>query len=483
MNLIELLRELISLDASELYLVVGAVPAIQKDRKLGMPSAASGRRLEAKTAENFARSLMSDEMWQVFLRQKEVNLIYTYPGVGRFRVNVFRQRGSVGLVFRRVKTAVPSLAALGLPKFLGTLALSERGIILITGPANSGKDTTLASMINHRNVQRAGHIVTIENPIKYLLQHQRSIVTQREIGVDTNNVEEALENVLLQRPAVISVGELESEKVAQFLFRAAEAGHLVFATLHARNAAAAVERVLSFFPAAMRESVLNLLADTLRAIVVQRLVTRVSGGKAPALEILLNNPVVAARLRAGTDFDFEPIIQDEVSSGMLSMNQSLARLVKRGVITQEEALDNTESLTRFQETLQVVEIEAAAQGEVEQEEFEFGEEIIALQQAEAAALASEGQEDGFLPEYSSRRVPPLTPDTEPSPTGEATPAPEAAITPEAQPPEKRQKFPVPSHATPAKFNRGILTEEDLLGGGATPTTDEKPKKRKSEKAK
>lgn len=343
MELLDLLRETVELDASDLYVAAGAVPSVNKDGRLRRLKAAGEQRADAAFAEACARRIMSEAQWRAFLETKEANLAFMEPAVGRFRVNIFYQRGSIAMVFRRVRMEIPTLRQLGLPPVLRDISLQDRGIVLVTGATGSGKSTTMAAMINYRNQLRRGHIVTIEDPIEFLYRHGRSIVTQRELGIDTFSFHEAMKNSLRQAPQVIVLGELRDAETVQFALHAAETGHLVFATLHSTNTTITIERILNFFPAEMSGQLLHLLAMNLQAIITQRLVPRADGGRAAACEILINTPTISALVKKGHFGEIREALSGDSPDGMTSMDKSLYKMVMRGIIPQEEALGAAES--------------------------------------------------------------------------------------------------------------------------------------------
>lgn len=348
MELKALLSEMVAVDGSDLYIAVGAMPSLNKDGRLMALESAKRKKVDPEMAERFARSVMSDHQWRDFDTSKEANLAFMDPAVGRFRINVFLQRGSIAMVCRRVKMEIPTLRSLGLPKVLREIALQDRGIILVTGSTGSGKSTSMASMIDYRNHVRSGHIVTIEDPIEFLYRHRRSIVTQREVGIDTFSFHEALKNTMRQAPQVICIGELRDAETVQFALHASETGHLVFATLHSTDATITIERILNFYPGDQREQVIHHIAHNLRAILSQRLVPAINGGRAVAVEILVNTPRIMDLIMKQEMGTIRATLGTENSDGLTSMDKSLFRLWKQERISQEEAIGSAHSANDLQ---------------------------------------------------------------------------------------------------------------------------------------
>lgn len=348
MELHELLKEVSQRNASDLYLIAGAVPAMTVDGVVRIPKASDGKRITPELTHRFARQLMTDWHWDEFERRRELNMAYMVPEIGRFRVNILWQRGSIGIVVRRIVENIPTLQELGLPPVLREIALADRGIVIISGATGSGKSTTMASMIDFRNHLMTGHIVTVEDPIEFVYTHKRSIVTQRELGTDTLSVEEALRNSLRQAPSVISIGEMRDAETVKFALHASETGHLVFATLHSTNATLTLERVLHFFPGAAHEQVLMQMALNLRAVVCQRLIPRINDGRACAVEILANSPRAQDLIIKGDMRGLRDFIKSGMHEGSESFDLSLYRLTKKGVITKEDALRYSDSFNELE---------------------------------------------------------------------------------------------------------------------------------------
>jgi len=336
MNIDELLRRTVEAGASDLHLKVGNVPFLRVDGQL-QPTPYDTL-TPADTAE-FALAMMGDHKRREFEATNEADVGYTLTGVGRFRINVFRQRGLVGLAIRRVRSEIPTFEELRLPQVMRTLADSPRGLVLITGPTGTGKTTTIASMIGYINRTRRAHIVTIEDPIEVVHDDELSIVQQREVGIDTESYGAALKHVVRQDPDVIFVGEIRDAESALSAIQAAETGHLVISTLHTIDAVETINRVLDLFPAQQQKEVRTSFAGALRGIVSQRLAPKADGkGRIPAVEVLVNTGRVFDRI---TDPDQTESIIDVIVEGefygMQSFDQALVGLVRDGLVTQEDA--------------------------------------------------------------------------------------------------------------------------------------------------
>ena len=360
MTLDELLRGLQKCDGSDLYLSADSPPLYRVD---GENVHASERVLDGAEVEAIIRAALRPADIQEFDRCNELNTAHLVVGVGRFRLNVFRQRGQVGLVARLIRIDFPNADQLGLPEALKTLVMQKRGLVLITGATGSGKSTTLAALIDHRNTQTHGHILTIEDPIEFVHSNKGCLVTQREVGVDTASFATALRSALRQAPDVILIGEMRDLETVEAAIHFAETGHLVLGTLHANNANQAVERVMNFFPNESHEAMYQQLAMNLRGIVSQRLVPRASGqGRAAAIEIMVNTPRVADLIGKGEIAALKVAIENNVADGSQSFDQALYVLYKRGDITLDEALRQADSANnlRLKVRLEVAGVESAA---------------------------------------------------------------------------------------------------------------------------
>jgi twitching motility protein PilT len=336
MDVNELLRYAVERGASDLHLKVGNVPFIRVDGAL------EPTRFDALTAQDtdaFTRVLMTDKKQVAFGSTNEADLGYTLTGVGRFRVNVFRQRGMIGLAIRRVRSEVPTFEELRLPGVMTRLSDSPRGLVLVTGPTGTGKTTTIASMIGHINQTRRAHIVTIEDPIEVVHDDALSIIQQREIGIDTDSYASALRHVIRQDPDVIFVGEIRDPESALSAIQAAETGHLVISTLHTMDCMETINRLLDLFPAAQQKEVRTSFAGSLRGIVSQRLVSRADGkGRVPAVEVLVNTGRVYDRIvdPDATD-EIVDIIAEGEFYGMQTFDQALVQLVREGLVANVDA--------------------------------------------------------------------------------------------------------------------------------------------------
>ncbi len=336
MNFDELLRHTVERGASDLHLKVGNVPFVRIDGDLE-PTAYDV--LSAEDAAAFADVVMSDRKREEFERSNEADIGYTLTGVGRFRINVFRQRGLTGLAVRRVRSEIPTFEELKLPAALRSLADSPRGLVLITGPTGTGKTTTIASMIGHINRTRRAHIITIEDPIEVVHDDELSIVQQREVGIDTDSYAAALKHVVRQDPDVIFVGEIRDPESALSAIQAAETGHLVISTLHTIDCRETINRVLDLFPAQQQKEVRTSFAGALRGIVSQRLVTKADGkGRVPAVEVLVNTGRIFDRIADPDQTDgIVDVIAEGTFYGMQTFDQALVVLVKEGAVSVDEA--------------------------------------------------------------------------------------------------------------------------------------------------
>ncbi|MDX2174958.1 MAG: PilT/PilU family type 4a pilus ATPase [Candidatus Sumerlaeia bacterium] len=335
-----LLDLMIRSDASDLYLSAYANPKFSLH---GGFTDAWPEQLTPDDTLSYAAELLSEEQREEFARELEINLSFVHGKDGRFRVNCFTQRGCVAIVIRRIKTTIPKFSQLNLPPILGRLITADRGLMLVTGATGSGKSTTLASMIDYRNETMGGHIITIEDPVEFVFDNKQSVITQREVGIDTKSFEVALKNTLRQAPRVIYIGEIRGEDTMHFALHAAETGHLVLATLHSTNANQTIDRIKHFFPADFHEQLLLQLSMNLRAIVSQRLVPAARGGRVPALEILINTPFIAELIQKGDIGAMKDAIAESRHEGLQTFDQHLLDLWKAGAISPEEALRNADS--------------------------------------------------------------------------------------------------------------------------------------------
>ena len=346
-----LLEQMLDLDASDLHLAVGAAPAFRIRGSL--TPAVGADRLDAETTRQALYSILTSEQQKQLELDRQLDFAYSLPGVARFRVNVFFQRGSVGAAFRLVPGEIRTLDELGLPPVLHTLAEKARGLVLVTGPTGSGKSTTLAAIIDEINRTRAEHIMTIEDPIEFLHRHQKCVVNQREIGTDARSFGESLRAALRQDPDVLLVGEMRDLETISTALTAAETGHLVFGTLHTQTASSTIDRVIDVFPPAQQQQVRIMIANSLQAVVTQTLLPTANGsGRVAALEILLPDDAVRNLVRQAKVEQLYTVMQTSSSRGMQTMEQALADLVLRQVVDYEEALART---TRAEQLLGILE--------------------------------------------------------------------------------------------------------------------------------
>ncbi len=336
----EFLHILVGKDGSDLYLTADSPPAAKFHGKL---KAIGSDKLDKAYIERVAHELMDDEQRAAFTRKPEMNLALSEPGIGRFRVNIFRQRGALAMVIRNIKTEIPKADSLGLPPILKNIIMEKRGLVLFVGATGSGKSTSLAALINHRNRRESGHIITIEDPIEFIHPHKKSIVSQREIGVDTDCYQDALENTLRQAPDVILIGEVRNRETMEYALTFAETGHLCLSTLHANNADQALDRIINFFPDERRNQLFMDLSLNLQAIVSQRLVPTQDGRRTAAIEILLGTPLVCDLIKKGEVHSIKAVMDKSEELGMQTFDSHLFRLYKDGIISMEEALRNADS--------------------------------------------------------------------------------------------------------------------------------------------
>ncbi len=340
LDISKLLSVMVEHDASDLYLTVDSPPMYRIN---GLVRPAGNRLLTPPDTEMMAKSIMSDKQQNEFDTRNEANLALYYPAMGRFRVNVFRQRGSVGVVIRRIKTQIPSVDDMSLPQVLKDVAMTRRGLVLVVGATGSGKSTTMAAMLDHRNNNSAGHIITVEDPIEFIHEHKRCIVTQREIGMDTDDYQSALKNALRQAPDVILIGEVRDTETMEAAITFAETGHLCLATLHSNNANQAMERIMNFFPPERHNQIYLQLSLNLRGIISQRLVRTPDGGRVASVEILLDSPRVKDLIHKAEIAELKEAMEKSTNLGMQTFDQHLYDLYREGKITLEEALKNADS--------------------------------------------------------------------------------------------------------------------------------------------
>ncbi|MCP5425899.1 MAG: PilT/PilU family type 4a pilus ATPase [Gammaproteobacteria bacterium] len=340
MDITPYLKLMVDKNASDLFFYVGAPVHIKID---GVVRAVGNKALMPGQPREIAYSVMKDDQIKEFEQEWELNFAIPLQGVGRFRANVFKQRGETSMVVRYIKGEIPQVEELGLPTLLRKLVMEKRGLILMVGATGSGKSTTLAAMIDHRNTSSPGHILTIEDPIEFTHQHKKSIIGQREIGIDTHDFENALRSAMREAPDVILIGEIRSREVMKYAMSYAETGHLCLSTLHSNNANGALERIVNFFPEDARAQLLMDLSLNLRAIVSQRLIRGLDGGLVPAVEVLLNTPYIADLIQKGKIDYVKDAMEQGTEGGMITFDQALFELYKNGKISKEEAIKNADS--------------------------------------------------------------------------------------------------------------------------------------------
>ena len=334
------LKLLAEKDGSDVYLSTGAIPSAKFN---GILKPLGKERCPPGYVEKLADEIMNDKQREEFSKKPEMNLALSVPGIGRFRVNIFKQRSEVAMVIRNIQTEIPQMDTLGLPQVMKKMIMVKHGLILIVGGTGTGKSTSLASLIDHRNANSRGHIITIEDPIEFIHKHQGCIVNQREVGMDTDSFEDALTNTLRQAPDVILIGEIRDRETMEHALAFAETGHLTISSLHANNANQALDRIINFFPEEKHRSLLTDLSLNLRAFVSQRLINTVDGQRCAAFEVLLNSPRIAELIKEGNITEMKEIMQKSESMGMQTFDTDISRLYKSGKIAREDALKNADS--------------------------------------------------------------------------------------------------------------------------------------------
>ena len=338
----DLLRLMISRNGSDLFLTADFPPAIKVD---GRVTKVSPQPLTGQHTMALARAVMNDKQAAEFEKTKECNFAISPQGIGRFRCNAFVQMGHIGLVFRVIPQALPTVDQLGLPKVLKDVAMTKRGLVIMVGATGSGKSTSLAAMVDWRNEHSHGHIITIEDPVEFVHPHKNCIITQREVGIDTDGWEAALKNTLRQAPDVILMGEIRDRETMEHAVAFAETGHLCMATLHANSSNQALDRIINFFPEERRDQLLMDLSLNLKAIVSQRLLPREEGkGRIAAVEILLNTPLVSDMIFKGEVGELKELMKRSRELGMQTFDQALFDLFELGKISYEDALRNADSV-------------------------------------------------------------------------------------------------------------------------------------------
>ncbi len=338
---------------SDLFITAGAPPCMRLHGKI---TALTDKKMTPEQTMALTRSVMDDKEKEEFRVSRECNFAISVPDVARFRVNAFVQRGSAGMVVRIIGFEVPSLEKLNLPEILKEVAMTTRGLVIFVGGTGSGKSTSLAALIDYRNVNSKGHIITIEDPVEFVHQHKGCLVTQREVGTDTESFEVALKNTLRQAPDVILIGEIRDEHTMEHAIAFAETGHLCLATLHANNTNQAMDRIINFFPEERHNQLLLDLSLNLKAVISQRLLATPSGdGRRAAVEILLNSPLMADLIKRGEVHEMKELVKKSGEQGMITFDEAIFRLIKSGEVTVEEGMRNADSVNDLRLSLKLAE--------------------------------------------------------------------------------------------------------------------------------
>jgi len=335
-----LLKLIVEKDGSDLYLSSGVQPSMKVQGKLYK---IGKKELTGAEVEKISLEVMSADQARAFELKPEMNLAIDDPDIGRFRVNIFRQRNDVAMVIRVIKTELPNYKKLGLPEKLTELVMAKRGLMIFVGGTGSGKSTSLAALIDHRNQTHAGHIITIEDPIEFIHPHKQSIVNQREVGVDTDSYHDALENTLRQAPDVILIGEIRNRETMEHALAFAETGHLCLSTLHANNADQALDRIINFFPEERHNQLFTDISLNLQGIISQRLIPTVDGGRAAAVEILTGSPRIKDLIKSARVTEIKEAMENSEAYGMQTFDMALLELFKAEKISEDEALKNADS--------------------------------------------------------------------------------------------------------------------------------------------
>jgi twitching motility protein PilU len=339
--IVKLLTAMSAAGGSDLFISKDFPPSIKLQ---GVMKPLTTQKLSGDLARDLAQALMNQRQREDFARDLEANFALSVPGVSRFRVNVFMQQQNVGMVVRTIVNEIPTLQQLAMPPSLEEIVMTKRGLVLVVGATGSGKSTSLAAMINHRNCSSAGHIVTVEDPVEFLHQSQQSLITHREVGIDTHSWHNALKNTLRQAPDVILIGEIRDTETMEHAIAFAETGHLCLGTLHSNSANQTIDRIINFFSEERRKQLLMDLSSNLKAIISQRLIRTEDGkGRRAAVEILINTPIVADKLLKGEFHEIKSIMQKSRELGMMTFDVSLFELYDEGAISYDEAIRNADS--------------------------------------------------------------------------------------------------------------------------------------------
>ena len=383
------LKVLAEKDGSDLYLSTGAPPSAKFH---GAMKALSKQKAPPGWIKELAYEIMNEQQKKEFETKPEMNLAISEPGVGRFRVNIFKQRNEVSMVIRNIQAEIPKFDDLGLPEVLKEVIMTKRGIVLFVGGTGSGKSTSLAALIDHRNSNSSGHIITIEDPIEYVHNHKGCIINQREVGMDTDSFADALKNTLRQAPDVILIGEIRDQETMEHALAFAETGHLAISTLHANNANQALDRIINFFPEERRSQLLHDLSLNLRAFVSQRLIPTVDGKRCAAIEILLNSPRVEELIKQGDVQEIKEVMGKSEGMGMQTFDTALLELFKQGKISKEEAMKNADSENNLRLKIELNEDSPGKKDSTQSETF-MGMSLMEKEEAEEDE-EEEGQDEG-----------------------------------------------------------------------------------------
>ena len=368
MELNDYLKLMVAREASDLYLTVGAPASMRVNGQIGPVEKAP---LTPTWMRDTALAVMNPDQQQAFLKKPEMNVALGDDEIGRFRVNIFKQRGHVGMVIRCIKTEIPDAEFLGIPPIVKKLVMQQRGLLLFVGATGSGKSTSLAALIDYRNSNSAGHIITIEDPIEYVHRHKKSIINQREVGDDTLTYADALKNTLRQAPDVILIGEIRDRETMEHAIAFAETGHLAISTLHANNANQAVERIINFFPEERHNQLYMDLSLNLKGVVSQRLIPSLDGKRVAAFEVLLGTPLVSDLLLKGDVHKIKEVMERSENLGMKTFDSALYALYNAGQISFEEALRNADSQNNLR-----LRISLEEKGDQEQSGLRLSEEEV-----------------------------------------------------------------------------------------------------------
>ena len=385
------LRILVKNDGSDLYLTFNAPPAAKFQ---GTLRALSKEKMSADNLDEIARSLMNSDQQQQFDNKPEMNLALDEKGIGRFRINIFRQRNNIAMVIRNIKVDIPNADSLGLPQILKDVIMEKRGLVLFIGGTGSGKSTSLAALIDHRNANSTGHIITIEDPIEYVHPHKKCLISQREVGVDTDSYEDALENTLRQAPDVILIGEVRTQETMEHAMAFAETGHLCLSTLHANNSNQALDRIINFFPEERRQQLLMDLSLNLKAFISQRLIPTLDGKRVAAIEILLGTSTIQDLIMKGDIHGIKEVMERSEDIGMQTFDSHLFKLYREKIISYDEMMRNSDSPNNLKVKIKLLESPVSMAASSEDSEAEDGEAAPSpLDGLELAPMEEEEEED------------------------------------------------------------------------------------------